>query len=175
MIEIGDSALRHLDAPLDEFRRRQVVGLDRWNTRRIEVEGEFTASLEKDAAGGEWKLTAPGPRALTFEDAAALLDAIDAIRAESFLSAPSGAITAALGEPRLKMRIEASPATDGASAKTVEAAFAGPLDGRAYARVTGVSDLFVLGANSIDLLGAAVTKLSQAPAPPPPGEPAPGP
>jgi len=175
LIDIGDSALRHLDAPLDEFRRHQVVGLDRWNTHRIEVSGEATATLEKDPAGGEWKLAAPVARDIAFEDAAALLDALDAIKAESFLAAPSDAITAALGQARLRIRLDASPATDGASARTVEVAFAGPLDGREYAQVAGVTDLFVLGAGSLEQLGAAVTKLTQAPAPPQPGEPAPAP
>jgi hypothetical protein len=179
VIEIGESALRHLDAPLDEFRRRQVVGLDRWNTRQVEVTGEATATLEKDPSGSEWKLTAPAPRELTFEDAAALLDSLDAMKAESFLAAPSEAIAAALRAPRLRLRIEASPASEGTSAKTVEVAFAGPLEGHSYAQVTGVADLFVLGPNSIDLLGAAVTRVAQPPASPPPSlapaaEPAPG-
>lgn len=171
VIEIADSGLRHLDAPLDEFRRRQVVGLDRWNTKRIEATGEQTATIARDPEGGDWKLTAPVSRDLAFEAAATLLDALDALKAQSFRAVPSDAIAAALRAPRLRLRIEAGPATEGDGARTVEVAFAGPLEGWSYAQVAGVSDLFVLGADSLDVLSAAIAKVTQ---PPPPSPPSPG-
>lgn len=164
VIEVGDAVMQQLDRGVNDFRRREVLGIDRWSVARVEISGAVRRVLEKSPEGGDWRLVDPGTRDLAYDEAAGLLEALYGLKADRFLADPPEPVRRALESPELSVRLESG--AEGAVRKDV-AVLAGPVDGAVFARVEGVADLFVLPGDALQTVRQAAERLTAAPAPAP--------